>query len=365
MENKKILIVIPRMNGGGAERVVSIVASHLARKGYRVRLFTLVSDESFYPLDPAVELQSALFTVNRASRFTRMVSLGKNFLNAILCIQEQLREFQPDILFSVLEEADIVTWLAGNRKHCKWLVSERNDPTRRPGWYTALLNFIYHRADGMVCQSRTVADFYSFVKRKWVIPNPIDPSLYPAKVPEAQPPRIVSVGRLKPQKNTALQVEAFSRIAAKYPDLTFTAYGEGWEREMLEAAIAEKHLEDRFFLPGASQKVLEEIRDAALFVMSSDYEGFPNALVEAITIGVPVISTDFATGIARELITEDVGEVVPCGDAEALAQAMDTLLGDPHRRERIRQVGSHATDPFQVDTVLKQWTQLFDELTEA
>lgn len=362
---KKLLIVIPRMGGGGAERVVSIVANHLAATGYQVRLFTLVGGDSFYPLNSAVEQRTADFAVNRKNKLTRMVSLGLNFAGAIAHIRREIKEFQPDIVFSVLEEADLVTYLAQAGLHCTWLVSERNDPTRRAGWYTKLLNFIYRRSDGMVCQSRTVADYYAFVPRKWVVPNPIDRALYPAKAPEGQPLRIVSVGRLKPQKNTELQVEAFHTIADKYPNATFTAYGEGYVRDSLEVKIAQYGLENRFFLPGASRNVLEEIKDAALFVMSSDYEGFPNALVEAITIGIPVISTDFATGIARELITPDVGEVVPCGDARALAKAMDSLLGDPERRARIREVGSHATDPFQIENVVTLWEQVFTELTEV
>lgn len=362
---KKLLIVIPRMGGGGAERVVSIVANHLAKIGYQVRLFTLVGGESFYPLDAKVEQTTADFAVNRKNKLTRMVSLGRNFAGAIARIRREIKEYKPDIVFSVLEEADLVTFLAKTGLQCTWLVSERNDPTRRAGWYRKLLNFIYRRSDGMVCQSKTVADYYSFVPKKWVVPNPIDKALYPAKAPENAQTRMVSVGRLRPQKNTLLQLEAFRAIADKYPNVTFTAYGEGPERELLEAKIKEYGLENRFFLPGASRNVLEGIKDAALFVMSSDYEGFPNALVEAITIGIPVISTDFATGVARELISSDVGEVVPCGDAAALAKAMDTLLGDPDRRTRIREVGSHATDPFQVETVVKLWEQVFAELTEV
>lgn len=359
----KLLIIIPRMGGGGAERVVSIVANHLVRSEYQVRLFTLVDGESFYPLDEAVEQATAGFTVNRKNKLTRTVSLARNFLNAILRIREQVRTFQPDIVFSVLEEADIVTWLAGTGK-ARWLVSERNDPTRRSAWYTRLLNHIYKRTDGMVCQSRTVADYYSFVQNKWVIPNPIDKAVYPAKAPESVPAKIVSVGRLVPQKNTRLLIDAFHRICDRYPEVTVTIYGEGPERKMLEQLISDLRLEHRVFLPGASKKVLQKIRDAALFVMPSDYEGFPNALVEAITIGIPVISTDFGTGVARELIREDVGEVVPCGDAAALAGAMERLLCDPDRRSRIREVGSRATDPYQVDSVLQLWTSLFEKLTE-
>ena len=121
------------------------------------------------------------------------------------------------------------------------------------------------------------------------------------------------MGRLVPQKNIGMLIEAFSLIEKKYPNVSVTVYGEGPEREKLENQIAILKLEKKIFLPGAKRNVLEAIRDAAIFAFPTEYEGFPNVLVEAIAMGIPIVSTDFATGVAKEIVDENVGLVVPCG----------------------------------------------------
>ena len=118
------------------------------------------------------------------------------------------------------------------------------------------------------------------------------------------------------------------------------------------------------FLPGTTCNVLEEIRDATVFAFPTNYEGFPNALVEAIAMGIPVVSTDFATGVAKEIIGEDVGIIVPCGDTNAFAEAMDILLANPEKRAYIRSVSQKAVESFAVEKVIEKWNCLFESLTE-
>ncbi len=362
---KKVLILIPRMGGGGAERVVSIVANHLcAKEDYEIRLNVLVSGEPFYPLDPRIDYQSAGFEVNRKNKFTRMISLGRNFLGAISYVKKVIREYRPDIVFSLLEEMDIVTYYAlKGKRTCAFVCSERNDPTKRNKPLQKLLERIYKTVDLFVCQSQTVADYYSMVPAsvKAVVPNPIDLKKIPERVEESTPPRVVAVGRLAKQKNFALLIDSFAEVAAAREDVILTIYGEGPERETLAAQIEAQGLSDRVILAGAQKNVLNYVRDAAVFVMSSDYEGFPNALVEAISVGVPVVTTNFPTGVGRELVTENVGTVVNCGDKAAMAKALTDLLSDDGRRARIRAEGYRATEPFAVETVIKQWEALFEK----
>ena len=363
---KKVLILIPRMGGGGAERVVSIVANHLcAEEDYEIRLNVLVSGESFYPLDPRIDYRSAGFEVNRKNKLTRMISLGRNFLGAISYVKKVIREYRPDVVFSLLEEMDIVTYYAlKDKRTCAFVCSERNDPTKRNKPLQKLLERIYKTVDLFVCQSQTVADYYSMVPEsvKTVVPNPIDFAKIPERVEESKPPRVVAVGRLVKQKNFPMLIESFATVAAAHEDVTLTIYGEGPERGTLEAQIEALGLSDRIILAGAHKDVVNCVRDAAVFAMSSDYEGFPNALVEAISVGVPVVTTDFPTGVGRELVTEKVGAVVDCGDAEAMAKALSDLLSDDERRANIRAEGYRVTRPFAVENVVKMWEDLFSKL---
>ncbi len=361
---KKLLILIPRMGGGGAERVVSIIANNLCQK-YKIQITTLVSDESFYNLDSSIQFTSANYRINRKNNISRLLSLGRNFWNSILFVRRTIEQFEPDIVFSWLEEMDIVTYYATFGLHgFIWISSERNDPMKRNKALQHFLEWIYKKLDMLICQSQTVSDYYKMipVKKKKVIPNPVDFSNYPNKVAESKEKKIVGVGRLREQKNFKLLIRSFAQIANDYPNVTLTIFGEGPQRTELEKEIQNQGLRKRIFLPGASENVLMDIRDATIYVMSSDYEGFPNALVEAIAMGLPAISTDFDTGIAREIITSDVGIVVPCGDQDALAKAMSTLLEHPDYRRQIRKRGSSAIARFETSRVIEMWDSMFERL---
>ena len=361
---RKILILIPRMGGGGAERVVSIVANSLSEQN-SVQITTLVSNESFYELKNTVKLTSAQYRINRSNKITRLGSMGKNLVASIFFTRKTIREYRPDIVFSILEEMDIVTYIATRGlKGFKWICSERNDPTRRNKNVQRILEKIYQKCDMLVCQSKTVAAYYSMLENKCVIPNPVDLDNYPARVGEAVPPKIVAVGRLAPQKNIEMLIEAFSLIEKKYPNVTVTVYGEGPEREKLENQIAMLKLENKIFLPGANRNVLETIRDAAIFAFPTNFEGFPNVLVEAIAMGIPVVSTNFATGVAKEIVDENVGLVVPCCDTKAFAEAMDALLSSPEKRKQIRYMSRKAIEPFAVEKVIDKWKRLIESLME-
>lgn len=367
MEKKKILFVLPRMNNGGTERVASILANHLCQI-YDVTLLVLVSDTSFYPLEKEVHFVSANFAVNRTSKTTRMVSLARNFWQAVRFVRSEIRKCKPQIVFSLLAEADIVTALALTGLCGEYhITSERNDPTVRKRWVQCVLNRIYRRCNCFVCQSQAVARWYNKIpwENKVVIPNPVDFDHYPQRVPESPQTRVVAVGRLRPQKNFDLLIDSFSMIAPRHPQVQLDIYGEGPLREHLQEKIHALGLDERVNLRGASKQVLTDIRDAAVFVMSSNYEGFPNALVEAIAMGLPVISTDFATGVAREIIGPETGLVVPCGDREAMAHALDDLLSHSEWRAEIRQKGGKAVEPFASERVIDTWDRFFRDLTEG
>lgn len=363
-EKKKLLILIPRMGGGGAERVVSIIANNLCNK-YDVCIATLVSNESFYELKPNVKLISANYSINRSSKIARLISMGSNFLSSIFYIRKTIKDYKPNLVFSLLEEMDVVSFLATmGLRGFKRINSERNDPNERNRKLQWVLEKIYKKSDMFVCQSQTVSDYYNKIDRKTVIPNPVDFKAYPERVSECADIRVVSVGRLREQKNFLMLEKAFARIAEQFPDVTVTVYGEGPERLKLENEIKKDHLEGRFSLPGESRNILNEIKDAAVFAFPTNYEGFPNALVEAIAMGIPVVTTDFATGVAREIVNENVGLLVPVGDVDAFSSALKKLLSDKRKREDIRKRARSAVAPFAIEKVIAAWDELFTAMVE-
>lgn len=356
---KRILILIPRMGGGGAERVVSILANNLCHK-YCIRIATLVSRGEFYKLDPAVEVVSANYDIKQNSVFARRFSLGKNLISSVFFIRKNIKEFNPDIIFPLMKEMDMTTFFAvKGLKGFKTISSERNDPTQRSWFYRCFLKRIYHNTDMLVCQTKYIVKYYNNVKHKTIIPNPVDVKQYPKSVPEGTNKKIVSVGRLTGQKNFLMLEKAFAKIAKQYPDVTVTIYGEGPQRQLLEQVIEQDGLKDRFILYGASKDVLNEIKDASIFAFSTNFEGFPNALIEAIALGIPVVTTDFASGVAREVVNEKAGIVVPVGDVDAFANGLKDLLDHPEKRNYIRNHSHEVIEPFAIDKVIAKWDNLF------
>ena len=196
-------------------------------------------------------------------------------------------------------------------------------------------------------------------KRSAVILSPLDVTGFPTHDFTVERKEIVTVGRLEPQKNQKLLINAFSELAKKIPDYTLVIYGEGSLRKELEKFIESKGLKDRIFLPGAKNNIQEYIKDASLFVLSSDYEGIPNALIEAMAIGLPCVSTDCSPGGARELITNgENGVIVECRNSNELATAMARLLTD---RESAKKMGTNAKKIYtRVDKnlVCNRWLDL-------
>ena len=167
---------------------------------------------------------------------------------------------------------------------------------------------------------------------------------------------------MEPQKNQKLLINAFSDLAKDFPDYTLIIYGEGSLRNELENYIISKGLQSKVVLPGVKNNIQEYIKDASLFVLSSDYEGIPNALIEAMAIGLPCVSTDCSPGGARELIADgENGTIVECGNPQMLAKAMELVLKD---REKAQGMGTNAKKicaRVDKDVVCDSWLDLIKD----
>lgn len=361
---KKVLFVIPSLSGGGAERFVSILSSHLAAKGYNVRVLMFEEMTPFYKLDERITLKSVGYGIDRTSRIKSVVQIAWNVLHrSVIAVKKEIQDFSPDIVMPFLPQADIAVYLASKTKRSyKIICSERNDPLKRSFVTQSLLKKIYKHTDILVCQSETVATYYSSIpkEKKQVIGNPVDPLLIPEACPESEALKIVSAGRLDFQKNFSLLINSFADCINLIPqDTKLIIYGEGREREQLEKLARDRGVDSRVFLPGQIKNLLFSIKDAALFVMSSDFEGFPNALLEAMVVGLPVISTDFPTGTAKTLIGESNGLIVPVGDQTALSNAIVTLMNNKKQRIKMRAANRTMLGAYSIATISQKWEMLF------
>lgn len=234
--------------------------------------------------------------------------------------------------------------------HIPLIYSERNDPNRVNQRKVDKIyrKIVEHRADEFVFQTTGAQKCYpkKVQKRSVVILNPLDVTGFPTHDFTVEKKEIVTVGRLEPQKNQKLLINAFSELAKDFPDYTLIIYGEGSLRNELENYIISKGLQSKVVLPGVKNNIQEYIKDASLFVLSSDYEGIPNALIEAMAIGLPCVSTDCSPGGARELIADEAGRISQITYLDADGNPAPTSAGYTILKRIYHRDGTAETDKY-------------------
>lgn len=359
---KKILFYINAIHEGGAERVMVNLAGQFAEVGYETVLLTSYRDTWEYPLSDRVKRLTMEEEEIKQSRIMRNLS-------RILKLRKVCIEEKPDVIVSFMAEPNFRAVCATVGLPVKTIISVRNDPNKE--YAGKIFRFVgkvlLPMADGCVFQTEDAKDWFSqrLKEKSRVIYNAVKKDFYEC-VRTPIPGRIVTCGRLNPQKNHAMLIDAFSQIAAQYPEAQLCIYGEGDLRNTLQNQIDSLGLQDRVTLMGQTSNVLDVLQHAAVFVLSSDYEGMPNALMEALAVGVPSVSTDCPCGGPRTLINCDQnGVLVPVGDAAATAQALKNLLADKEYAERIGMNAREKAQDYYPTRVFQQWhdylVQVVDE----
>lgn len=370
----KLALVISSLGGGGAERVMSTLAKAWADEGNEVTLITLASrQEDRYPLDPAVR-RVALDVAGNSANSLRAF---RNNLVRIRALRRAIRTCGADVVISFVTRTNVLSLLATIGLHVPVVVSERTFLGARwvHGIWYALYRLLYRRAATVVVQThRCAAEMESVLHCKArVIPNAVQPDAastsshheWPAPpAPRGRDGRrtLLAVGRLSREKGFDLLIDAFSRVARRHPDWDLKILGDGLLRDELTQAIAASGCADRIAMPGFDRHVREAMRQADLFVLSSRFEGFPNVLLEAMSEGRACASFDCNTG-PRELICHgENGWLVPAEDVQALAAALDVLMGDGGLRARLGMRAREVRTLYSLPKVVAQWNALLASL---
>jgi len=350
----RLALVIPTMQAGGAERVMSLIARHFDANGHAVAILTLepAGTKSFYPLPDRVRHLPLGTEGGQTGLVRRLGAHGQR----VFRLRGALRAFRPDLVISFCTEMNVLCSLAVLGRGWPLIVSERVDPLmHRPAWPWRLMRrFVYPRAASVVVQSEEMRAYFApwGTLRLRVIPNPVPPASTPARNPAST---ILAVGRLARQKGFDYLLPAFARVAEKFPDWRLRIIGEGGERPRLEQQAAELGVRDRVDLPGLCAEIGVEYAGAKIFALPSRYEGFPNALMEAMAAGLPVVAAQCRGGIAEIIRDGDNGLLFPTGSVLALAEALDRLMGSADLRERLGGQASRVAETYSVPRVMAQW----------
>ncbi len=342
----KIVFVLPDMSGGGTERVVALLANEFVQRGYEVTILLFAGDHIAYPLEKKIEIFVAGET-----------SAGKAFVR--LKRLSRMRKFYKNNrgchIFAFSAMGAVFSAIATIGIPCGFLVSERNDPSRYE--HIKIRNLAYMKTKKLVLQTEDMKRYFPvrLQKKAVVIPNPVANEI-PEPYTGIRKKRIVSVARLQPQKNHRLLIASFYDFLQEYPDYELHIFGVGELETELKKQAEELKITKKVIFRGFSSNVKEEIWDSSMFVLSSDYEGISNAMIEALAMGVPVISTDCPVGGSRMYIENEIsGLLVPVGDRKALYNAMKRIAGDDALSQKLSLNGSQIREKYSLSKIADQF----------
>jgi GalNAc-alpha-(1->4)-GalNAc-alpha-(1->3)-diNAcBac-PP-undecaprenol alpha-1,4-N-acetyl-D-galactosaminyltransferase len=363
----KVTLVIYGLGGGGAERVMSILANYWVNQGWDLTLIMLVdpTQPSFYPLDPRIKLKS----LGIAENSTSLLAAIGNTVRRVTILRREIMVDRPDVVISFMNSVNVYNILACWNLNIPTIVSEHTYPgaTDANKIWQLLMKWSYRYADLVTVLTQNAVPFYPPAQgyRTIVMPNPVTTPAPVVVTEKLLPtPSLIALGRLDPRKGFDLLLRAFHQIHDRYPDWQLTILGEGSIRSELEQLRSQLQLTDRVHLPGAVQNVQDYLHQADLFVMPSRVEGFPMALCEAMACGLPVLAADCLSG-PRDIIEDGVnGVLVATEDVDALAAGLDALMSNPAQRQQLAQNAPQILDRFGLEQVMGMWANEIERVID-
>lgn len=399
-KREKLVFLIKVMSGGGAERVVSVLSNGLVNRGYDISIILThqsLKDAKLNNLDKRIEVlsiedniedlsNSEFFATlkmvqgrieSKLSKIFRKKESNKGLIDRyyarnydkVKWLKSDLKDKTDVTLIAFLYDSIFLSILAKTKEQ-KLIISERGDPEQSLGSRTtmAFLHSMFKKADGIVFQSPDVSTWYNDnigVEGK-VIFNPIKKDLPKPYVGNRQK-KIVNFCRISDQKNLELLVKAFHKLHNEYLEYELYIYGdavgngaEGY-LERIKSLVEEFELQSAVNILPSRTDIHEEIKDYAMFVSSSDFEGMSNSMLEAMAMGMPVVCTDCPAGGARAVIrNNENGLLVPVRDTDALYQAMKKVIEEPELAEKIAENASKIRETQSVENIIKQWMEIIN-----
>ena len=360
---KNICFFTNRMTSGGSERVISYLANEFC-KDYDVSILTMTCAKSDYYLDERVK---HIPMEDKLSKNNHSILLNLKRINNL---KKFIKENKEATYISFVTLPSYILLLFRKRIKGKIITAVRNDPKQmhKSLLDKLLVRTLYHKSDAFIFQTNEAKNYYIGmgidIKKQAILPNPVTEKFLKEPYVGEREKIIVNVGRLIPQKNQKLLINAFKIVKTCYPEYKLYIYGVGKLENKLNRLIQELQLQDSVLLKGNCKSLEDELYNKKMFVLSSDFEGMPNALIEAMSLGVPSISTDCSGGGARELLADNRGILVGFGDEKELANAMIKLI---ENEELCSMYSNNAYDYCKKnvpENIIKLWKDYITEVEE-
>lgn len=372
---KKLMVIIHSLRGGGSERVLINLLKGLERDKFSI---LLILYERVFDFSLPEDIETKILDIYTSRN---PFKLTKGFLQKIVKLAGLIRDYKPDVIFSLLSSTNVTTIFAKlfSRRKCKLIVSEHTHPSVNldnevyGGITKVFVKSLYRHADTVIAVSDgikgdLIKNFNISEGKIVVIYNPVDIEeirrLSQENVDHRwfkdKLPVVVSVGRLTKQKGYPYLIRAFSIVREKV-SCKLLIIGEGEEKKRLINMAKEYNLERDIEFLGFQKNPFKYMRNATVFVLSSLYEGFGNVIVEAMALGLPVISTDCPSGPSEIIENGKNGLLVKVGDENDLAHAILNVLTNNNLRENLGREAKIRADFFSIERIVKNYLEVFDE----
>lgn len=355
----KILFYIGNLKKGGAERVVATLSNNLINNN-DITIITTTDEPVEYKLNNKINLIPLKDFLDNKNQISKNIYYLKK-------LNKYIKSIKPDIILGFLPEPSYRLLMLKPLIKAPIIISDRNDP--KVEYHSlknrVLMKLLYRKASGFVFQTKEAQNYFSnkIRNKSVVIPNPVDDKFLNTNYTGNNSKEFVNVGRLNSQKNQIFLIESFKEIIKKYPDYKLLIYGEGELHSELNDYIKNNKLEKNIKLCGKVDNIEDILKTKKAFILSSKYEGMPNALMEAMSIGIPSISTDCPCGGPRELIINDEnGLLIENYNKEQLINAIIKIIENDKICDKLSENAKKTMKKYSTDKITKKWLEFMKEV---
>lgn len=359
---RHIAMMISALRMGGSERVLVNLAEYFLNQGWKVTMVTQYRAQEEYSLDKRAKRIISDIEGNEITG-NRLIDFLRRFQKLRMIWKRE----KPDVILSFIGKNNIMAILTSRFLRIPVAVSVRGDPLEE--YYNSVLRvcarFLFAEADGVILQTKRCMDFFpaKVRKRAVILRNPVNTAFFRERYAQEREKIIVSVGRIDVNKNHEMLVKAFAAIAGEFPEYKLIIYGDGECRSRLAKQAVELGVKESVLFPGSIRHVEDAIYKARVFVLPSNTEGVPNTLIEAMLMGLTVISTDCPCGGPAALIKNGVnGVLTPVGDAQSMQENLRMVLSDSEMADRLGATAAEIAEDYQPENVYGSWKLFLESL---